>query len=74
MSDDVTPAQYLTGYLLEQIAKEPVEERIRLYRALAVAPSTDANLRRSVTARADELEAFRKREQQTLLDFKRRCL
>jgi hypothetical protein len=71
MNAHLPPRQLLTCFLLEQIAQQPVEARILLYRALAV-DATDKDLRAACTARANEFEQAAARERQMLLDFQRR--
>lgn len=71
MNTDMTAHAFLTDFLLEQIAEQPIERRLLLYRALAV-DTADFALRKACTARADEIERLMLSERQMLLDFRRK--
>lgn len=69
MNPDLTPSEFLTEFLLEQISKQPREQSVLLYRALA-ADTKDAALRAECRERAKELEAVMRKERQMLLTFR----
>lgn len=71
MNPTTKPAEYLTGFLLEQISQQPADRRIALYLCLA-SETKDGALRAQCHAMARELEAIVRKEEQMLLDFRRR--
>jgi len=71
--DLLTPRALLTAFLLEQIAKQATERRVLLYRAMAVDDRVEMKLRGECAARAGEYESVLRREDQMLLDFRRRA-
>ena len=70
--DLLPPRALLTAFLLEEIAKQPTERRVLLYRAMSADDRVDATLRAECAARASEYEAVLRREDQMILDFRRR--
>jgi hypothetical protein len=72
MNPDLTPRSFLTDFLLEQIAAQPLDLRLHLYRALA-ADTQDVELRDACISRAREIEALRSGERQMRFDFQRRA-
>lgn len=61
----------LTEYLLEKVADEPLAKRSHLYRLIVVS-TDDSGLEAQCRKFADELDAFERRHDQLVLDFKRR--
>jgi hypothetical protein len=69
MNDHLSPSDFLTDFLLEQIAVQPLERRVLLYRAVA-AETPDKALREDCRARAREIEMLLRAEHQMLLKFR----
>lgn len=66
-----TSSQSFAQFILEQIARQPVEQRIALYRAYAV-EARDPRIKNSCRQLADELEAVQRHHEQMVLDLLRR--
>lgn len=71
MNDELTPTDFLTDFLLEQIAEQPEPKRVLLYRALA-ADTNDPALAVECRKRASDIEQHLKNERQMLIDFRAR--
>jgi hypothetical protein len=73
MNSNLTARQILEVFLLEEIAAQPSDKKLLLYRALAV-DTRDSALSTACNLMADELEMFARLERQMLLDFQRGAL
>ena len=69
--DDLTPKNFLTCFLLEQIALQPIEQQLRLYRSLA-ADTSDNDLARECRKQASALAEVLRNARQLHLNFRRR--
>lgn len=65
------PATILFDYVLANSTREPAETRIKLYRALSQVIGCEKSSAQLIALAAD-LEAVEHRQQQLLLDFRRR--
>ncbi|WP_148218162.1 hypothetical protein [Opitutus terrae] len=62
-------SEFLSGYVMDKAADEPVHVRLRLYRALATTlPARSARFA-ELTKLADELESIETRSRQLRLDL-----
>ena len=69
--DDQTPKDFLTGFLLEQIAQQPIEQQLRLYRSLA-AVTPDEQMARECRQHASSLEKVLRNARHLHLNFRLR--
>jgi hypothetical protein len=69
MTDERTPQEIVTDFVLEKAASEPLPRRVQLYRAVAAVLPEGAPAQCLVSA-ADELEAAEARAGQQLLRFR----
>lgn len=68
---DLPPRAYLTDFLLEQIASQPLDRQLLLYRSLAF-ETTDKRLAGECRAQATEIEKIISSQRQMLLSFRAR--